>query len=104
MDLPDPGRVKSLGMRARAARQYLISGAVQGVGYRAFAERCAREMGVTGWARNLDDGRVEVLANGTAAQLNEFEARLRRGPRWAEVRAVEISEAAPFSAAGFHIR
>jgi acylphosphatase len=91
-------------MEAQVARRYLISGMVQGVGYRAFAERSARETGVTGWARNLDDGRVEVHANGTAGQLDGFEARLRRGPRWAEVRTVEVSEAAVSPAGEFHIR
>jgi acylphosphatase len=91
-------------MGPQVARRYLISGMVQGVGYRAFAERSARQTGVTGWARNRDDGRVEVHANGTAGQLDDFEARLRQGPQWAEVRAVEVSEAAVFPAGGFHIR
>ena len=91
-------------MGAQEARRYLISGMVQGVGYRAFAERSARQIGVTGWARNLDDGRVEVHANGTAGQLDDLEARLRQGPRWAEVRAVEVSEAAVSPASEFHIR
>lgn len=91
-------------MGAQAARRYLISGMVQGVGYRAFAERSARRMGVTGWAKNLDDGRVEVHANGTAGQLDDFEAQLRQGPRWAQVHAVEVSEATVSREAGFHIR
>jgi acylphosphatase len=86
------------------ARRYLISGTVQGVGYRAFAERGARQIGVTGWARNLDDGRVEVHANGTSGQLEDFEARLRQGPRWAHVRAVEVSAATVSHEAGFLIR
>ena len=86
------------------AREYLISGMVQGVGYRAFAERCARQIGVTGWARNQGDGGVEVHANGTVKQLDDFEARLRQGPRWAQVRAVEVSEAAVSHETGFHIR
>ena len=91
-------------MKAQKARRYLISGRVQGVGYRAFAERAARETGVNGWARNLDDGRVEVHANGTGAQLDDFEARLRQGPRSADVRAVETSEAPMSPEAGFRIR
>lgn len=74
------------------------------MGYRAFAERSARQIGVTGWARNQDDGRVEVLANGTVEQLDDFEARLRQGPRWAEVRAVEVLEATVSHETGFHIR
>jgi acylphosphatase len=86
------------------ARRFLISGRVQGVGYRYFAERSAHQAGVTGWARNLDDGRVEVHANGTPAQLEDFEARLRLGPRFADVRAVESSESAVLELSGFHIR
>jgi acylphosphatase len=91
-------------MGTQVARRYLISGIVQGVGYRAFAERSARQVGVTGWARNHDDGRVEVHANGTIEQLNDFEARLRQGPRWSEVRTLEVSEAAVSHETGFHTR
>ena len=86
------------------ARTFLISGRVQGVGYRYFAERSAAEVGVTGWARNLDDGRVEVHANGTAGQLEDYEGRLRIGPRFAEVRGVEVREAAVLELKGFSIR
>ena len=86
------------------ARRFVISGMVQGVGFRAFAERSARQIGVTGWARNLDDGGVEVQANGTVEQLDDFEAQVRQGPRWAQVRAVEVSEAAVSYETGFHIR
>jgi acylphosphatase len=77
---------------------------VQGVGYRAFAERSAHQIGVTGWARNRDDGRVEVYANGTVEQLDDLEARLRQGPRWAQVRGVEASEAPVSRETGFYIR
>jgi acylphosphatase len=86
------------------ARRFLISGRVQGVGYRYFAERSAHETGVTGWARNLDDGRVEVHANGTADHLDDFEARLRQGPRFSDVRSVESSDVAVLELSGFHIR
>jgi acylphosphatase len=92
------------GMPGKSARKFLVSGRVQGVGYRAFAERMAREIGVTGWARNLDDGRVEVHANGTAAQLDDFEGRLRSGPRWVDVRSVETGEAEATDAERFLIR
>jgi acylphosphatase len=85
------------------ARIFLISGRVQGVGYRYFAEVSAHQTGVTGWARNLDDGRVQVHANGTDAQLDDFEARLRQGPRFAEVRSVESKEAAVLELSGFVI-
>jgi acylphosphatase len=85
-------------------RRFLISGRVQGVGYRYYAQRSAQEVGVVGWARNLDDGRVEILANGTPAQLEEFEARLRLGPRFADVRSVEVLEQAVLNLSGFDIR
>jgi acylphosphatase len=91
-------------MGAIKARRFLISGRVQGVGYRYFAERSAHQADVTGWARNLDDGRVEVHANGTGESLDDFEGRLRQGPRFAEVRSVESSEAAVLELSGFHIR
>ncbi len=87
-----------------AARRYLIGGRVQGVGFRAFTERAASELGITGWARNLDDGRVEVHANGAPAHLEELEARLRQGPRWSEVRGFEVVEAEISSTSGFFIR
>jgi acylphosphatase len=95
-------------MEKRAARLYLISGRVQGVGYRAFAAHAARQANVSGWARNLADGRVEVHAAGTPAQLDDFEGWLRKGPRAADVRGVEVKEAVPetvhLETAEFHIR
>jgi acylphosphatase len=85
-------------------RRYLIRGRVQGVGYRAFAQREAVRLGLRGWVRNLDDGRVEVLAAGSAARLDEFAGALHRGPRWAEVRGVECHEEPATSAPpGFSI-
>jgi acylphosphatase len=91
-------------MSMLTARRYLISGAVQGVGFRYFAERVAREIGVTGWTRNLDDGRVEVHANGSRRQLDDLESRLRQGPPRADVRSVEVTETAVLELRGFHIR
>jgi acylphosphatase len=66
---------------------------VQGVGFRWFVERNARDIGVSGWVRNEDDGRVQVYAIGTSDQLRELTAILYRGPRMAEVRGVEEQEA-----------
>jgi acylphosphatase len=79
---------------ARHARRWYISGRVQGVGYRYFAQRAANALGLGGYARNLDDGRVEVYATGPAEALSEFAGQLRQGPRWAEVRGFEEQEAA----------
>lgn len=103
-ELPELNSVNLLRMKVLEARRYLISGRVQGVGFRYFAQRAARDLGVTGWARNLDDGRVEVHANGALKGLGEFEARLRKGPMGADVRGFEVSEAAPMEASGFNIR
>ena len=88
----------------RLARRYLVRGRVQGVGFRDFVQRAAVELGVTGWVRNLDDGRVEAVAAGTAAQLAEFAGRLHRGPRFSDVRGVEESEHALLQSEGFSIK
>jgi acylphosphatase len=76
------------------ARRWFVRGRVQGVGYRYFAQRAASELGLSGYARNLDDGRVEVYAAGPRKKLEEMAGLLSRGPRWAEVRGVEEQEAA----------
>ena len=76
------------------ARRWFIGGRVQGVGFRYFAQRAASELGLTGYTRNLDDGRVEVYAAGPEECLSELAGMLHRGPRWADVRSVEELEAA----------
>jgi acylphosphatase len=88
----------------QAARRFFVSGRVQGVGYRNFAQRAAAELGIAGWAKNLADGRVEVYAAGDAASLADFAGRLSQGPRWADVRHVEEQEAAVDRVRGFAIR
>jgi acylphosphatase len=75
------------------ARLYWVRGRVQGVGFRYFVERAARELGVTGYVKNLDDGRVEVYAVGAPDRLAELERRLWTGPAYADVRGVESQEA-----------
>jgi acylphosphatase len=76
------------------ARRWFVRGRVQGVGFRYFAQKAAAGLGLRGYARNLDDGRVEVYAAGRPEQLDEFAGMLHRGPRWADVRGVEQQEAA----------
>jgi acylphosphatase len=66
---------------------------VQGVGFRWFVAKSADDIGVRGWVRNEDDGRVQVYAVGTPEQLTALAALLYRGPRMAEVRGVEEREA-----------
>ena len=97
-DKNPPGSEKNL------ARMYRVRGRVQGVGFRYFAERAARELGVTGWVRNDDDGTVRVYAVGSPAQLAELAGRLWRGPQWAEVRGVEEAEAGVERHSGFSVR
>ncbi|WP_272699264.1 acylphosphatase [Desulfovibrio sp. Fe33] len=67
----------------------IVRGKVQGVWFRGWTRETARDLGVTGWVRNLPDGAVEVLAQGSAEQLDRFEERLRLGPPLARVSAVE---------------
>ena len=76
-----------------AARRWLVRGRVQGVGYRYFTQREAAALGVTGWVRNMDDGRVEVFGQGSPSALDGLQGRLWQGPRWADVRGVEVLEA-----------
>ena len=83
----------SLTMKEMTARRFMICGKVQGVGFRYFVQLSARELGVTGWTANLDNGCVEVHANGTSRQLDDLESRLRTGPALADVRSVEVLEA-----------
>jgi acylphosphatase len=74
------------------ARKFEISGRVQGVGFRFFAERWARQLGIRGYVKNRGDGSVEVYAIGDAAALEELKLRLAEGPRSARVTAVEESD------------
>ena len=75
------------------AKRFHVFGMVQGVGFRFFAERVALRLRVAGYARNLPDGRVEVYAIGTAAQLDALRGELARGPRMARVVRVDEEEA-----------
>jgi acylphosphatase len=71
------------------AKKYWISGRVQGVGFRFFAEREAKRLSLLGYVRNLADGRVEVYAIGEARPLSQFRQRLAGGPAGAHVKSVE---------------
>ena len=72
----------------------MVRGRVQGVGFRDFTQRAASGLGLTGWARNLDDGSVEVYAVGPVDKLQEMSGKLRHGPRWSDVWGVDEEEAA----------
>jgi acylphosphatase len=64
----------------KQAKRFLVSGLVQGVGFRYFAERSAKRLRVCGYVRNLPDGRVEAYAIGTPEQLASFRQALENGP------------------------
>lgn len=83
----------------RVARRFVVSGRVQGVGFRYFTQDIARLEGLSGVVRNLPDGRVEAVAEGDDESLVRFEAALRRGPSHARVDHVEVDSVAP---AGTH--
>jgi acylphosphatase len=77
------------------ARRALVSGRVQGVGFRYFAERVAREAGVRGWVRNLPDGRVETVAEGEEGAVARYLERIRRGPFGGSVTDCQVEEHEP---------
>ena len=81
--------------QAQQTKRYHVSGAVQGVGFRYFTQHAAEKLHLSGYVRNLRDGRVEVLASGMPEQLAHLRAQLERGPRFASVREVQEEEAAP---------
>jgi acylphosphatase len=70
----------------------MITGIVQGVGYRAFVERRARSLGICGWVRNRKDGSVEAVFSGEAATVEAILAACRRGPRLAMIEEVRVAE------------
>jgi acylphosphatase len=86
------------------ANRYVVSGRVQGVGYRYFVLREAAALGVSGFVRNREDGSVEVVAEGGGEALDGLEARLREGPAFAEVAGVVREAIAERGSSGFHVR
>ncbi len=86
-----------------AAKRWYVSGIVQGVGFRYFVRHQARVLNLTGYAKNLDDGRVEVLAMGSAASLNDLASALHKGPPLSQVRSVDEQEAAPEKWSDFQV-
>ncbi|MDQ2870199.1 MAG: acylphosphatase [Acidobacteriota bacterium] len=86
------------------ARRALVSGRVQGVGFRAFARRAAHDAGVKGWVRNLSDGRVETEVEGEDAAVARYLEKLRRGPLVGSVSSVAEEELPARGFQGFEIR
>ena|SRR2546423_9371653 len=81
--------VEAASTSLRVARRFLISGDVQGVGYRFFAQRAAARHQVVGYVKNLTDGRVEAFVEGPAPQVEAFKHDLATGPRYGRVAHVE---------------
>jgi acylphosphatase len=67
-----------------------IDGRVQGVAYRFFAEKYAGRLGITGWVRNLEDGRVEILGEGPSDAIETFLERLKDGPSLAHIERFDV--------------
>ncbi|HEY1413183.1 MAG TPA: acylphosphatase [Rhodopila sp.] len=84
------------------AKRLVITGRVQGVGYRAWMMDKATELGVSGWVRNRPDGSVEALIAGDVASVEEMSRSCRRGPRLAEVSSIDEDLAEPPEEPGFH--
>jgi acylphosphatase len=87
-----------------SCRRYLVSGQVQGVFFRASARDKAQQLGLSGWVKNLPDGRVEAYACGDEEILAKFELWLKQGPPMAQVDSLEIHAASPADCHGFDIR
>ncbi len=87
--------VRTEAAEVRRGVHVFVSGRVQGVGFRAFTQRSALELGVTGWVRNLADGRVEAVAEGSVEAINKFLEAVNRGPQAARVDKVELTEQKP---------
>ena len=84
-----------------------VRGRVQGVGFRQFTWKTAAQMQITGWVRNDPDGSVEVFAQGEKDKIEAFLSLLKKGPRHAQVEAVDVSERHAidaFSSTHFEVR
>jgi acylphosphatase len=84
-----------------SSKRLLISGRVQGVGFRAWMVEQATTLGVDGWVRNRADGSVEALISGTADAVEELARACRRGPRFAQVDTLIEEIADPPEEPGF---
>lgn len=91
-------------MEPTVRRRVLVDGRVQGVFFRQSCRREAEAAGVAGWACNLDDGRVEVVAEGAPAAVDRLVAWCRTGPRQAVVTSVRVVDERPEGIEGFRTR
>ena len=82
----------------------VLSGRVQGVGFRAWIERHARSLALSGWVRNKRDGTVEAVFSGPADKVDDMISRCRRGPEHARVEMLQRRDETEVPPAGFLIR
>lgn len=82
----------------------MVSGRVQGVGFRYFVKQIADQLHIKGWIRNRDDGRVEIMAEGTERQVGSFIRQVRQGTFLARVEDIEIHICAPQNDTAFDIK
>jgi acylphosphatase len=87
-----------------SSKRLIISGRVQGVGFRDWMVTQAQRLGVDGWVRNRSDGTVEALVSGTADAVEEIARHCRRGPRLAQITQIIEEMADPPEEPGFSAR
>lgn len=92
------------GEEARHAQHYIITGRVQGVGFRWHTRAQAKQLGLKGWVRNQADGSVEAWAEGAAPNLERFGTWLHAGPAAARVNQVHVEQVLPVGAQDFEVR
>lgn len=88
----------------RVAKQLIVSGRVQGVGFRYFSQETAQRFGIKGWVRNLNDGTVELHVEGTEKEIDPFKQALKDGNRFVGVERIEETEAVDQAYRSFDIR
>ena len=94
-----------MALSMRIARRYLVSGRVHGVGFRYFVTSTARQLMLDGWTRNLADGRVEIVVQGSNNQVETMDSHVAEGPPAARVESVEsFAVAVDDSLTGFEVR
>jgi acylphosphatase len=94
----------TMGYETMRSVRLTITGRVQGVGYRMWAERTAATLGISGWVRNRRDGSVELQASGDDAAITALIDACWSGPRHAEVTAVMVADAEDDGSTGFSTR
>jgi len=86
------------------AIRIFISGRVQGVCFRAFIREHAQNLGLTGWVKNLDDGRVEAIIEGSEKNVNKLLESCKKGPAYSRIKDIEIEKIKEEGFDGFVVR